>query len=123
MPDTQRPEDRPPSQPAILTLSVQDKRALAQAWMPFIRNGGLFIPTATRYHLGDEVFLMLNLFGGAQRIATAAKVVWINPPAAQGKRPQGIGVQLSTQDGGQAYKQIASLLAGVEEPDGPPQTL
>lgn len=39
----------------ILSLSIKDKAALYAAYMPFVKNGGLFIPTKKRYRLGDEV--------------------------------------------------------------------
>ena len=39
----------------ILSLTIRDKSALYAAYMPFIKNGGLFIPTAKSYYLGDEV--------------------------------------------------------------------
>src|SRR3546814_17768174 len=33
--------------PGILTLHIKDKSALYVAYMPFVKNGGLFIPTDT----------------------------------------------------------------------------
>lgn len=45
----------------ILSLTIKDKSVLYAAYMPFIRNGGLFIPTNKNYKLGDEVFMLLNL--------------------------------------------------------------
>lgn len=45
----------------ILSLTIKDKSVLYAAYMPFIRNGGLFIPTNKSYKLGDEVFMLLNL--------------------------------------------------------------
>ena len=47
----------------ILSLAIKDKAVLYAAYMPFIRNGGLFIPTKKEYELGDEVFMLLNLHG------------------------------------------------------------
>ena len=41
----------------ILTLTIKDKAVLYAAYMPYIRQGGLFIPTQKQYQLGDEVFL------------------------------------------------------------------
>lgn len=32
----------------ILSLTIKDKSVLYAAYMPFIRNGGLFIPPPTR---------------------------------------------------------------------------
>ena len=41
----------------ILSLAIKDKAVLYAAYMPFVRNGGLFIPTKKEYELGDEVFV------------------------------------------------------------------
>ncbi|MDP7419588.1 MAG: pilus assembly protein PilZ, partial [Gammaproteobacteria bacterium] len=49
------------AKPGLLTLTIKDKSALYLAYMPFVANGGLFIPTASSYSLGDEVFMLLNL--------------------------------------------------------------
>ena len=35
-------------QQAILNIAIQDKSALYSAYMPFVKNGGLFIPTSNR---------------------------------------------------------------------------
>ncbi|MEL7374945.1 MAG: pilus assembly protein PilZ, partial [Pseudomonadota bacterium] len=51
------------TKPGLLTLTIKDKSALYLAYMPFIRNGGLFIPTNSSYRLGDEVFMLLSLMG------------------------------------------------------------
>ena len=51
------------SKPGLLTLTIKDKAALYLAYMPFVRNGGLFIPTNNEYQLGDEVFMPV-LFQG-----------------------------------------------------------
>ena len=45
----------------ILSLTIRDKSSLYAAYMPFIKNGGLFIPTNKAYKLGDEVFMLLTL--------------------------------------------------------------
>jgi len=40
----------------ILSLAIRDKQALHAAYMPFLRNGGLFIPADKDFDLGDELF-------------------------------------------------------------------
>ena len=49
------------AKPGLLTLTIKDKSALYLAYMPFVTNGGLFIPTNSNYRIGDEVFMLLNL--------------------------------------------------------------
>ena len=86
----------------ILSLAIRDKAVLQAAHMPFIRNGGLFVPTADAYELGDEVFVLLTLpgepFGVPNRIPLAGKVVWITPPECAGWRVAGIGIQFNEPD-------------------------
>ncbi|WP_420466204.1 PilZ domain-containing protein [Panacagrimonas sp.] len=110
-------------QPGILTLNIKDKSALFSAYMPFVKNGGLFIPTSKEYRLGDEVFILLTLMDSTERLPVAGKVVWVTPRAAQGKRVQGIGVQFSVQDGGATQQKIESQLAGTATLDRPTQTM
>ena len=70
----------------ILSLSIKEVGVLYSAYMPFLENGGLFIPTRKQYELGDEVFVLLNLMDEPERIPLAGTVVWITPPNAQGNR-------------------------------------
>ena len=114
---------RPSGQPGILTLNIKDKSALYVAYMPFIKNGGLFIPTEKTYQLGDEVFILLTLVDSAERLPVAGKVVWVTPKGAQNKRQQGIGVQFSNQDDGATQKKIETALAGALGTDLPTQTM
>ena len=101
------------SKPGLLTLTIKDKSALYLAYMPFIKNGGLFIPTNSSYKLGDEVFMLLNVMGEEEKIPVAGRVIWLTPKGAQGKRTAGIGVQFSEQDQGNTQKRIENDLAGA----------
>jgi type IV pilus assembly protein PilZ len=106
----------------ILSLTIKDKAVLYAAYMPFIQNGGLFIPTSKDYKLGDEVFMLLNLMEEPEKIPVAGKVVWVTPKAAQGNRAAGVGVQFSDQDD-TAAKKIETYLAGSLESDRPTHTM
>ena len=108
----------------ILSLAVKDKAALYNAYMPYIRHGGIFVPTPKRYFLGDEVFLLLTLPDSSDRLPIAGKVVWVTPAGAQGNRTAGIGVQLPEGGEGELIKnRIETLLAGILGADKPTQTM
>ena len=107
----------------ILSLTIKDKSALYAAYMPFIRGGGLFIPTKKNYKLGDEVFMLLTLMEETDKIPVAGKIIWITPVGAQGNRAAGIGVQFSDQDEGTARNKIETYLAGALEADRPTHTM
>lgn len=100
-------------QQRILSFAIKDKNALYASFMPFVKNGGLFIPTTKRYQLGDELFLLLQLMDETERIPVAGKVVWVTPPGAEGNRAIGVGVQFSDQDKGAARRKIEEYLAGA----------
>ncbi|MBU3070457.1 MULTISPECIES: PilZ domain-containing protein [Pseudomaricurvus] len=106
----------------ILSLTIKDKAVLYAAYMPFVQNGGLFIPTNKSYSLGDEVFMLLNLMDEPEKIPVAGKVVWVTPKGAQGNRAAGVGVQFSDQDDTAANK-IETYLAGSLESDRPTHTM
>jgi type IV pilus assembly protein PilZ len=108
----------------ILSLAIKDKGALYQAYMPFLKGGGIFVPTMKRYNLGDEVFILLTLMEDKDRMPVAGKVVWITPTGAQGNRTAGIGVQFSENADGETVKtKIESILAGVLNSERPTHTM
>ena len=116
------PGGRDPRQ-GILSLSIRDKSALYASYMPFIKNGGLFIPTAKPYKLGDEVFMLLTLMDSKEKLPVAGRVVWITPKGAQGNKTAGIGVQFSELDKGATRLKIENQLAGALKSDRPTHTI
>jgi type IV pilus assembly protein PilZ len=110
-------------QQRILSFAIKDKGALYASFMPFIKNGGLFIPTTKGYQLGDEIFLLLQLMDETDRMPVAGKVVWVTPPGAEGTRAIGVGVQFSDQDKGAARRKIEGYLVGVLSSDRPTHTM
>lgn len=106
------PGGRDPRQ-GILSLTIRDKSALYASYMPFIKNGGLFIPTAKNYNIGDEVFMLLTLMDSKEKLPVAGRVVWITPVGSQGNKTAGIGVQFSELDKGATKHKIETQLAGA----------
>jgi len=113
----------PRARQGILSLAIKDKNALYAAYMQFVTNGGLFIPTSKNYRLGDEVFILLSLMDEPERIPVAGKIIWVTPLGAEGNRAAGIGVQFSDQDGGMARNKIEGYLAGTSDSEKPTHTM
>jgi type IV pilus assembly protein PilZ len=97
----------------ILSLAIKDKSTLYAAYMPFVVNGGLFIPTSREYDMGQEVFMLLNLMEETERLPIAGKIIWKTPVGSGSYRACGVGVQFSDQDGGMARNKIETYLAGA----------
>jgi type IV pilus assembly protein PilZ len=113
----------PRARQGILSLTIKDLNALYAAYMQYVKNGGLFIPTSKKYKLGDEVFMLLSLMDEPERLPVAGKIIWITPVGAEGNRAAGIGVQFSDQDNGVARNKIEGLLAGKLKSDHPTHTM
>ena len=107
----------PNARAGMLSLSIKDKVSLYASYMPFVKNGGLFIPTNKAYSLGDEVFMLLTLMEDGDRLPVAGKIIWMTPQGAQGNRARGIGVQFAPQDKGQTRSKIETHLAGAMKAD------
>jgi len=81
--------------------------------MPYLTNGGIFLPTTKHYTLGDEVFLMIQLLEDPAKYPVAGAVVWITPAGAQRNKAQGVGVHFAADETGKLLKQkIEQILAG-----------
>jgi type IV pilus assembly protein PilZ len=109
--------------PGVLSLAIKEKAALYAAFMPFIKGGGLFIPTSKAFKIGEEVFMLFSLLDDPMKLKVIGHVVWVTPSSQAGK-PQGIGVQFSDKDGGiEAKNKIETFLAGALKSSRPTHTL
>jgi type IV pilus assembly protein PilZ len=113
----------PTARPGVLSLTIKDRNALYAAYMPYVKGGGIFVPSGRPYKLGDEVFMLLTLMESKEKIPVAGHVVWITPAGAQGGRTAGIGIQFSDKDSGLARSKIETLLAGTLNSDRPTHTM
>ena len=106
---SQESAERSKGKGSIISLTIKDREALHATYMPFLRNGGIFMPTARTCEIGSQVFLLLTLPEPGERLGVSGRVVWITPPHAQGNRAPGIGIQFQDTDG-TARSKIEHLL-------------
>ena len=106
----------------ILSLTIKDRALLYAAYMPFVHNGGLFVPTNKQFELGEKVFILLALMDEPEKMPINGTIVWITPKGAQGNRQAGIGVQFSEADFAAATKIEEHLGAGLVS-DRPTHTM
>lgn len=113
-----------PVRPGVLSLSIKERSALFAAYMPFIRGGGIFIPTNKSYKMGEDVFMLLTLMDDPAKLPVSGKVVWVTPTGAHGGRTQGIGVQFAPNESGKAAQnKIEGLLGGSLKSVRPTHTM
>lgn len=111
------------ARPSVLSLAIKEKAALYAAYMPYLKNGGIFVPTSKPYQLGDEVYLILTLMDDPAKLPLAGKVVWVSP-AGGGSRQPGIGVHFPADETGlTARRKIEDLLGTALKSARPTHTI
>ena len=114
----------PAARPSVVQLAIKEKAALYAAYIPLFKEGGLFIPTARDYKLGDDVYVLLTLPDDVQRYPVAGKVAWVTPARAACSRTQGVGVQFPADDKSKLLKlKIEEILGAHLASDRPTQTI
>lgn len=112
------------ARPGVLSLAIKEKAALFAAYMPFVKGGGLFIPTNKPHKIGEEVYMLLSIMDDPARVPVSGKVIWITPQGAHGGRAQGIGVQFAANESGNvARNKIEGFLGGALKSTRPTHTM
>lgn len=95
-----------------ITLSyvITDPLELNLSYMPFINEGGIFVPTQQSFSLGTNVLINLQLPGKKESISIEGKVVWITSKNALHHVLPGIGVQFTGSNTATIRSQIEALL-------------
>lgn len=107
---------------SVLSFSLKDKNALYTSYMPFVKNGAIFVPTTREYEMGTDIFMLLNIMTETERFPINGKVIWKTPVGSDGYRSAGIGIQFSEQDVIVKNK-IEMYLAGTMHSDRPTYTM
>ena len=110
--------------PSVIQLAIKEKAALYAAYIPLFSEGGIFIPTAREYKLGDDIYVLLSLPEDPQRYPVAGKVAWVTPAKAAGNRTQGVGIQFPRDEKSRVLKiKIEEILGAAIGSDRPTQTI
>ena len=96
--------------PSVVSLSYPDKKSLQKAYMPFLKGGGLFLPTSTQRDMNEEIFLLVTLPESAKPIPVPGIVVWKTPAGAVDSKQQGVGIEFKGREGNSLRTRIEGLL-------------
>ncbi|MEM7196389.1 MAG: PilZ domain-containing protein [Pseudomonadota bacterium] len=101
---------RDAARPSVVSLNYPDKKTLARAYMPFLKGGGLFLPTSQGYDMGEEIFLLVTLPDSQKPIPVPGSVVWRTPSGATDGRRQGIGIEFKGREGNSLRSRVEGIL-------------
>lgn len=77
----------------FIRIKFSDLPTLAACYMPFITNGGLFIPGSRDIAAGSRVVVQLSV-PDLPPVMFSSDVIWLSPPGMPGNKPPGFAVQL-----------------------------
>lgn len=98
----------------LLQLSIRDKVALHSHYMPFIRDGGIFIPTDRKYQFGETIAMVLRFLDRGKKLVITGKVVWISPQSSNhSSHNPGVGLQFSGNTRKDVQKAIEAYLGDL----------
>lgn len=96
-----------------LSYQFTDLQQLENAIMPFVHDGGVFIPTENHFHLSDAVRVTLTLPKTNHTFSFSGEVIWITPKSDA--HTMGIGVQCNSDEGEAFRKAARELLQDLKE--------
>ena len=76
-----------------LSYKINDPVELSLSYIPFINEGGIFVPTQESFVLNEMVHIDLMLPTKKEGLKIEGKVIWITPPNSLYHVISGIGVQ------------------------------
>ena len=103
---------------STLNYEIKDNVELNLSYMPFIKDGGLFIPTEKFLPLGTKLIIELLLPAHKESLKIEGKVVWITPPNALYQVLPGVGIQFTGPQAQSINLQIESSLDKTMEIGG-----
>lgn len=102
-----------PRMGGIIQTNIPDLETLYLSYMPYVVDGGLFIPSKQPVQMGEEIFVLATLPEQSQKIPLTGKVIWISQKQ-NGVKLQGFGIQLSGEKGLYYKAEAERLLAGLK---------
>ncbi|MCX7691762.1 PilZ domain-containing protein, partial [Thermoflexus sp.] len=96
----------------VLTVNIDAVGALYVSYMPWVQNGGLFVPTPRTFDLGTKLILRVVLSEEPQGLMVKGTVVWINPKSVSGGRVPGVGVQFGSDEVGKRLRALVESKLG-----------
>lgn len=106
----------------LTPLNLQDSAMLHACYMPFVQQGGLFIPSQQSVKMGEQIVVTTTLPGQTQTVQLAGKVIWISHKAT-GLKPKGFAIQLGGERAEFYRLEIEKILGVANLSDRPSFTL
>ncbi len=108
------PESMKPDVSQLLQLDIQNKVVLHSHYMPFIKDGGIFIQTEREFEFEQRVVMLLRFLDKGKKLPISGRVVWISPKSGRGSSVSpGVGLQFAGDNRKEIQKAIEAYLGDL----------
>ncbi len=107
----------------IVPLRFTSTNQLYKSFMPWLKNGGLFVPTSKRFEMGQKVLMMVILPGTTDKSPAAGVVAWACPKDVTGHNKPGVGIEFTDEEGVVLRLRIEGMLEEQLKSEAPTYTL
>lgn len=105
-----------------LYLEFASDRDLYQSYMPFLKQGGLFVRTTDSFELGTDIEMEITLPDALESSKVTGKVSWLTPVGVQNGTPPGVGIGF-VEDPDNIRNQIESAIGRLLSSSEPTLTM
>ena len=99
----------------MLMFHPSDALTLYKCYMPFLKNGGLYIPTTAEHKIGKKMFVVARLPNTDERLPIVGEVVWVNTSKSV-TRPPGVGIQFAdSPENTMVCEKIEKAIIGISK--------
>lgn len=95
--------------------TFSDLLSLKRAFMPFVVEGGIFIPTQNDYQLGELIKATITLPESKHDYTFTGEIIWISPKSFQNHT--GIGITCNGDEGHAFEKAVIEALSELKGDD------
>lgn len=111
------------ARPGIVSLAIKDETGSHATYMPFLKDGGIFVPAQRPYWIGEEISLVPLLLDHLQKYQVAGGATWITPVGTPARAP-GIGVYLGEDEWCRVLRRVIKEMLGRQiDPQRPIRAL
>lgn len=107
----------------IIPIRFGNLDQLYKSYMPFLKNGGLFLPTNVTFSMGQSLMLVIQLPDIKEKFQVLGSVIWVTPENADNHRKCGVGMEFTDSAGISLGHRIMGLLSDRKDSDTPTYTL
>jgi len=93
-----------------ITATIANLEQLKSAYLPFLVNGGVLVPSEADHEIGNDVLVELNLFCCNEPLDFSGKIVWTSPSNMHTEAMLGTGIEFSDEQAKALCKQFEIFL-------------